>query len=199
MSDLEPIGELHEERGEFWIENPWKMNNQPVNVSGYEPNQIFLNLGDGTYAEIGHLTSADSDGDGRGAMVTDVDGDLQPDLLVRQSGGGPLRIYANRFPPTSRLVVSLEGTESNRIGIGAILTARAGDLELTRQMFPTVNFASSQPAEVRFGLGDATRVDELSIRWPSGATQQLADLPVGAHIRVTEGSAEYDVLHRAPR
>ena len=197
MNDLAPIGELDVERGEFWIENPWKMNNQPVNVSGYEPNQVFLNVAPGDFVEIGYLTTTDSDGDGRGTMVADVTGDLQPDLIVRQSGGGPLRIYANRFPPTNRLVVSLEGVDSNRLGIGATLVAEVGDREITRQMFPTTNFASSQPAEVRFGLGAAERVDRLTIRWPSGTEQTLTDLPAGRHLRVTEGESDYRVLFEA--
>ena len=74
LKDLPPIGELDAERGEFWIENPWKMNNRPLNISAYEPNQVFLGFGSDRFIEIGHLTTADSDGDGRGAMIADIDG-----------------------------------------------------------------------------------------------------------------------------
>jgi len=197
MSDLKPIGELEEERGEFWLENPWKMNNEPVNVSGYEPNQVFMNLGNDEFSEIGYISSADSDGDGRGAMVSDIDGDLQPDLLVRQSGGGPLLVYSNRFPKASRLVVSLQGVESNKLGLGATITAYAGAEVWVRQMFPTTNFASSQPAEVRFGLGSAEQVDRLTILWPSGQLQELKEVPVNVNLRVTEGVADPEILHRA--
>ena len=197
LKDLPPIGELDAERGEFWIENPWKMNNRPLNVSAYEPNQVFLNLGTGSFVEIGYHTTADSDGDGRGVMVADVTGDLQPDLLVRQAGGGPIRVYANRFPPTSRLVVSLTGTKSNRLGVGATIFAEAGGQRLMRQLFPDNNFASSQAAEVRFGLGQAKTVDRLMVRWPSGAVQEFAAVPAGNHIRITEGQPEYEVLYSA--
>lgn len=197
MKDLPPVGELDAERGEFWIENPWKMNNRPLNVSAYEPNQVFLGFASDRFVEIGHLTTADSDGDGRGAMVADVDGDLQPDLVVRQAGGGPLRIYANRFPPASRLVVSLAGTDSNRLGIGATVIAEVGGKRLMRQMFPDANFASSQPCEVRFGLGSAKTVDRLVVRWPSGAVQELEDVAAGRHIRITEGKPGYEVLFSA--
>ena len=195
LKDLPPIGELDAERGEFWIENPWKMNNRPLNVSAYEPNQVFLGFASDRYVEIGHLTTADSDGDGRGAMVADVDGDLQPDVLVRQAGGGALRVYANRFPPTSRLVVSLEGRESNRLGIGATIVAEVGGARLMRQLFTDTNFASSQPAEVRFGLGSAKAVDRLIVRWPSGAEQVVEKVPVDQNIRITEGEPGYRVLH----
>ena len=197
LKDLPPIGELDAERGEFWIENPWKMNNRPLNVSAYEPNQVFLAVARDRYVEIGHLTAADSDGDGRGAMIADVDGDLQPVVLVRQAGGGPLRVYSNRFPPVNRLVVSLEGVESNRLGIGATVIAEIGDRRLARQMFPDTNFASSQPCEVRFGLGAAEVVDRLVVRWPSGRVQELEGVPAGGHIRITEGEPDYRVLFRA--
>ena len=194
LKDLPPIGELDTERGEFWIDNPWKMNNRPLNISAYEPNQVFLNFGSGLFVEIGHLTAADSDGDGRGAMVADVTGDLQPDILVRQAGGGPIRVFANRFPPASRLEVSLAGVASNRLGIGATIVAEVDGRRLVRQMFPTTNFASSQAAQVRFGLGEAKVVDRLVVHWPSGAVQELAGVRPGRHIRITEGKPEYEVL-----
>lgn len=195
--DLEAVGELDEERGEFWIENPWKMNALPYNVSAYEPNQVFLNLGSTTFAEVGFQTTTDSEGDGRGAMAADIDGDLQPDLLVRHAGGGPLTVWANRFPPASRLIVSLEGRESNALGIGAVITAVADGREVVRQMFPTNNFASSQPAMLDFGLGDAERVDRLEILWPSGERQVLRDLEVNRHLRITEGDDSPRVLYEA--
>lgn len=194
MKDLPPVGELDVERGEFWIENPWKMNNRAINVSAYEPNQVFLNFGSDRFIEIGYLTTADSDGDGRGAMVADVTGDLQPDILVRQAGGGPIRIYANRFPPTSRLVVSLNGVKSNRLGIGATVIAEVGGRRLMRQMFPDTNFASSQANEVRFGLGKAEVVDRLIVQWPAGLVQEFESVPVGNHIRITEGRPDYEIL-----
>ena len=197
LKDLPPVGELDAERGEFWIENPWKMNNRPLNVSAYEPNQVFLAVASDRYVEIGHLTTADSDGDGRGAMVADVDGDLQPDVVVRQAGGGAVRVYRNRFPPASRLVVSLDGVESNRLGVGATIVAQVGGKRLMSQLFTDTNFASSQPAEVSFGLGTSRVVDRLTVLWPSGARQELEEVPAGRHIRITEGEPGYEVLFAA--
>ena len=74
LKDMEPIGEIDEARGEFWIPHPWKMNRLNFNVSAYEPNQVFLNIGPRRFAEIGYLTDADSDGDGRGILAAAVTG-----------------------------------------------------------------------------------------------------------------------------
>ena len=174
--------------------NPWQVGLTSWNLSAYEPNQVFLNLGEERFIEIGYLTGGDSDGDGRGALVADLNGDLQPDLIVRQSGGGPLRVYANRFPSASRLVVSLEGTTSNRLGIGATVVAEVGARKIVRQLFPTNNFLVTQASQVEFGLGTAPQVDKLTVRWPSGPSQELRDVPAGMHIRITEGKAEVAVL-----
>lgn len=194
LIDVAPPGDPDESRGEFWLSNAWRVPSTDHNLSAYEPNQVFLNISRTRFAEIGHLTTANSDGDGRGVMVADINGDLQPDLLVRHSGGGPLRVYANRFPPASRLVVSLDGTKSNRLGIGATIIAEVGDRQITRQMFPTNNYVTSQASEVRFGLGQASQVARLVVRWPSGTVQDFRSVPAGVHIRITEDESEFQVL-----
>ena len=189
---------LDQKRGEVWLDNPWSIGQTDHNLSAYERNQVYLNLGDRGFVNVGALTSADSQGDGRGVLIADVNGDLQPDLIVRQSGGGPLVVYANRFPPRSRLEVSLEGTTSNRMGVGATVIAEIGQRRLARQLFPQNNFVTSQDCRVRFGLGDAQKVDRLVIRWPSGTVQEHREVPVGVHIRVREGAEEYTILKRRP-
>ena len=195
-TDVGPPEALDRSRDQFWI-NGWKAGKSGRNLSAFEPNQVFLNAGRARFLDIGFLTGAGSDGDGRGVMVADVTGDLQPDLLVRQSGGGPLRVDANRFPPAGRLVVSLRGTDSDRLGVGARVVARVGGRALARQLFPTNNFVTAQASQVRFGLGDARRVDLLRVHWPSGAIDELRSIPAGLHIRITEGQSAYEVIQRA--
>ena len=63
---VEPAGTIDEKRGQFWVDSPWKFMQTPNNLSSYEPNQVFLNLGNGRFMDIGHLSTANSDGDGRG-------------------------------------------------------------------------------------------------------------------------------------
>ena len=179
------------------MDNTFKVFTSNGNLSAYEPNQVFLNVAPGRFANIGYLTTADSDGDGRGALVTDVTGDLHPDLLVRQAGGGPLRIYANRFPRSNRLVVSLDGVESNRLGVGARVTVEVEGRPIVRQIYPTNNFIVSQASEARFGLGDAEKVERLVVNWPSGLVQEFRSVPINAHIRIREDNPRFRVLHEA--
>lgn len=177
---------MNKKKGEFWVDNPWKFSSSGENLSCYERNGVFLNETGESFHDLSFLSGADSDGDGRTATSADLNGDGMPELLVRQAGGGPLRIYENRFPTTSWLKVSLRGTESNRFGIGAKLVCEANGGRVCRELYPHVNFLSQDPAVVHFGLGEAAKVDRLTIRWPSGRTQEFRDLAVNQYLLIHE-------------
>jgi len=179
-------GKLDSSLNEFWSENPWDIITQGHNLSAYERKRAFLNVRGRGFLDISALTGADGDGDGRCAVAGDFRNNGQLDLVLRQSGGGPLLLYENRFPRRHYLEVSLRGRSSNRLGIGARLTAVAGGQTLVRELYPLNSFRSQMPSMVHFGLAEATRVERLTIRWPSGREQHLTDLAADRHIRVDE-------------
>ncbi len=187
-ASVPPVGQLDQAAGQFWVVNPWAIVSEGHNLSAYERNRTFLNLGGERFADISFLTGTDSDGDGRSVFCADLDRDGMQDLVVRQAGGGPLLLFLNRFPPQHFLEVSLRGTRSNGLGVGARLTAEVGPRHLVREMYPSNTYACQHPCEVHFGLGDATRVDRLTIRWPSGFIQELTGVAADQHLRITEGS-----------
>jgi hypothetical protein len=180
---IAPAGDLA--RGSFWVSNPF-LYPPNQNLSAYEPNQVFLNRGRGAFLTVTYLSGAGSDGDGRGALIADLTGDLQPDVLARHSGGGVLRLYANRMPAANRLTVRLKGTASNRRGIGACVRATIGARTLVREVFANNNFFCQAAPQAEFGLGDATKVDVLEIAWPSGKSQRIEDVAAGQVLTVTE-------------
>lgn len=167
------------------MSNPWKIGNH--NVSAFERNRVLLNTGHGRFVEISHGTAADLDSDTRGVAVGDLNGDGMPDLIVRNSGGGPLRILENHWPKTNWLTVSLRGVKSNSLGLGAKLKVEVGGRTLWRELYPVSSFLSQLPSRVRFGLGAHRQVDRLSIYWPSGIVQQFKGLTADSHLRITEG------------
>jgi hypothetical protein len=181
------MGEVDQAHGQFWVGNPWRIVAEQKNLSAYERNRSFLNLGGGRFADISFLTGTDSDGDGRSVIGADLDGDGMQDLIVRQAGGGPLLIFLNRFPKQHYLRVSLRGTRSNRLGVGARLIAQVGSRQLVREMYPANTYASQAPCEVYFGLGASTNVDRLTIRWPSGDVQEISNIAADQKLRVNEG------------
>lgn len=180
-------GKLDKELGEFWSANPWTIVTEGHNLSAFERNRVFLNVGGKDFLDISHLTGADSDGDGRSVVAADFRNVGQLDLIVRQAGGGPLRLYENRLPRKRYLTVSLRGRDSNRQGVGARLTATVAGRTIVREMFPACGYQSQAPNVVHFGLGDDPTVDTLTVRWPSGKVQVLQGVGADRHIVIDEG------------
>jgi enediyne biosynthesis protein E4 len=180
-------GEVDHSLGEFWVTNPWDIVEKGHNLSAFERKRTFLNIRGKDFLDISYLTGADSDGDGRSVVAGDFRNDGRLDLVVRQVGGGPVLLFENQFPKSHYLTISLRGTASNLLGIGARLTAIASGRELTRELFPHNSFHSQMPSRLHFGLGDATRIDRLTVRWPSGAVQTLDDVAADRHVVITEG------------
>lgn len=179
-------GEVDQKLGEFWVTNPWDIVNQGHNLSAYERKRAFLNIHGRGFLDMSYLTGADSDGDGRSVVAGDFRNDGRLDLVVRQVGGGPLLLFENRFPKAHYLTVSLRGRTSNRMGIGARLTAVVAGQQQVRELYPENGFHSQMPSRVHFGLGDSRKIDRLTVRWPSGTVQTFEDLAADRHIVITE-------------
>jgi hypothetical protein len=180
------------EAGEFWVENPYKMPGQAFNLSAYERNRLFLNLDGRSFLDASFASRVDIDADSRAVVAADFDGNGTPDLLVASVGGGPLRLFLNRFPSSAgHLRLTLAGIESNRAGIGARVVAEVGGRRLVRDMFLANGGTGLGPAEVHLGLGSAKKVDRLSVRWPTGTTQQFSGLPANSRVTLIEDSPDY--------
>ncbi|HZT80936.1 MAG TPA: ASPIC/UnbV domain-containing protein [Gemmataceae bacterium] len=187
-------GKLDASLREFWVNNPWKIVAHGHNLSAFERNRAFLNVKGQDFLDISHLTGADSDGDGRAVVAADFRNVGMLDLIVRQAGGGPLLLFENRLPRKHYLEVSLRGDKSNRQGVGARLTAVVRGQQLVRELYPANSYFSQAPHVAHFGLGDAAAVDRLTIRWPSGKVQVLADLKGDRHVVVDESKDGADAV-----
>jgi len=188
-------GELDAELEEFWIGNPWKIAREE-NLSSFERNRAYLNANGENFFEVSHISGADTDADGRSVIAVDFRNTGQLDLVVRSVGGGPLRIYENQLPPRNHLKVTLRGTRSNRLGLGARILAQVGDQQMVREMYPINTYRSQAPAMVHFGLGEATTVDRLVIQWPSGEDQVFENVEANRSILIREGK---DAIRPYPR
>jgi hypothetical protein len=193
-ADVKQPGKLDDKLGEFWVGNPWAIVRNEHNLSSFERNRMYLNAGGAEFVEVSGISGADSDGDGRSAVAADFRNTGQPDLIVRQVGGGPLLLYENRLPRKHYLTVSLRGSASNRRGIGARLTAEIGQRTIVRELYPANTFRSQTPAQVQFGLADDVTVDKLTIRWPSGKVQVLTGVAADRHIVVDEAKEAAEAI-----
>jgi hypothetical protein len=182
---LPQVGELDREAGEFWMENPFDIVANGENLSAYERNCVFMNVDGLSFIDASFSSGADIDSDSRSVIATDFNNDGSIDLLVGSVGGGPLRLFLNRMPQGNRLRIELEGTQSNRQGIGTRIIAKAGERQVVRDVFPANGFAGQSPAHIDLRVGDAASVD-LTVRWPSGRIQSRRAVPTGTLLKLVE-------------
>jgi tetratricopeptide (TPR) repeat protein len=169
------------------------------------PNVVLWNRGGQRFLDVtraagmGHLQK------GHGIAFADLDHDGDQDVL-HQLGGFFLvdRFHSALFenPGSSNHWITLElsGTRSNRMAVGArialVLQTPAGKREVHRAAGSVSSFGGS-PHRQEIGLGDATRIESLTIRWPRTAEPQVfTDVPLDSFLRVTEGAPSFERLER---
>jgi hypothetical protein len=125
----------------------------------------------------------------RGLAVGDFDNDGRLDVLVGNNGGPPLLLRNVAEHGNHWLGVRLQGVRCNRDGIGASLTWTAGGVRRARLKTAGGSYLSSHDPREVLGLGPATRVDRLEIRWPGpdGFVETLKDLPVDRYVSIVQG------------
>lgn len=168
-----------------------------------EPNVLFRNLGDGTFADITATAGTGSLGKGHGATFADFDRDGDLDLYAGLGGHYDADTWANALyrndgPAQHYLSIELVGTQANRSAIGTRVAAFAAGRTIRAQRQSGFGFGSSNEPLLHLGLGSATRVDSLHVLWPGHARQRFFDLPVDCRIRIAQREAHYQMLRRPP-
>jgi len=153
-----------------------------------QPNTVFRNLGGSKFTALTEEAgfTAQPPRRHRGSAFGDLNHDGKLDLVVTALSA-PAEIWINDSPDHNHwLELKLQGTKSNRDGIGArIRLVAAGQTQY--QYFSTASgYASSSAGPVHFGLGDAKVADEIEIRWPSGTTQVLKNVEADRILHVQE-------------
>jgi hypothetical protein len=153
------------------------------------PRLVFRSLGDGKFEEL-----IDEAGPGvaaphasRGCAFGDFDNDGDLDVVVVNMNEPPSLLRNDVSGDGHWLKVLLVGVKSNRSAIGARVVARYGERTQAQEVMASSSFYSANDRRLHFGLGPATTAD-LTVRWPSGATEKAAGVEAGQLVVIREGS-----------
>ena len=129
----------------------------------------------------------------RTLVTGDIDNDGDLDLLVSNNGQPPDLLRNDAAGGLGNaLLIKLRGRQSNRDGIGALVTATVGSRRLVREVRAGSSYLGQNDVRLHVGLGRATTVERLEIRWPSGQVEVLKDVAAQQVVTVAEGAGIVD-------
>lgn len=175
-------------RKDLFIANGDVQNNveQYSSRKSRQPNSVLLGEADGPFRDgAARAGIMDDLGQHRGAGFGDLNRDGSIDIVVSRLGE-PARVYRNT-QSNNWLIIDLEGTKSNRDGIGARVQCATPDgRRQWNHLSTSLGYGSSSASTVHFGLGANPAVSELEIHWPSGEVQRITDIEANRYLTVRE-------------
>lgn len=154
-----------------------------------EPNLVMRGVGDGRFEEVLPRggTASPLVATSRGAAFGDLDGDGGIDIVVvnRDSRAHVLRnIVPNRGGWISFRVLERNGADA----LGAVVTAAVGGKRLRRDALSAFSYASASDPRAHFGLGAASGVTEVRVRWVDGTEESFGDFEGGRVVELRRGA-----------
>jgi hypothetical protein len=163
-------------------------------VTFKEPMQLFRNLGNGKFTEIGHLTSGPLSNQivGRGIAFGDLFNTGNMDAVVSVNEGTPEVLRNDTKNGNSYLSVRLHGVHANRDGIGAEVTAITKWGKQMQCVRSGSSYCSANQLMANFGIGLLDKVDSVIVRWNAVSADTITNIPANQTITVTEGTHSYE-------
>jgi hypothetical protein len=162
------------------------------------PRVLFLNRGDGKFDQAtgrggSGLTTPRSS---RGAAFGDFDNDGDVDVLVMNMNEPPSLLRNDYRGGNHWLTVELQGTTSNRLGLGATVRVTAGGRTQARAILSQSSYYSHDDLRAHFGLGSAAAADRIDVAWPNGRHDVVEHVAADRFVVVREGSGLAEPLPR---
>ncbi len=151
-----------------------------------ENNLVFKNLGNYKFSESGKDWGLDHFGFSLAAVNCDFDRDGDIDVFVMHRDEPPI-LYKNTSKDSGTLI-KLNGTKSNRNGIGTKVTIETDSGTFVKQINVARGYLSSDEAIAHFGITNETEINRLAVHWPSGINQEFKGLEGGKIYEITESA-----------
>ena len=156
-----------------------------------EPLVLFANNG-GDFKNVSEKSGAvfNRSFSGRGMATGDFDNDGDLDVVVSNNGEAPLLLRNDGGNKNNWIGLTLVAKDSNTAAVGAVITWQAGTLKRSRLKTGGGSFLSSHDPREILGVGSATKIDWVEIRWPSGKVDRLTNPPLNTYVKVVEGAGK---------
>lgn len=124
----------------------------------------------------------------RGTAAADINGDGRIDVAVLRLNDQASLLSNTTTDLGHWMGIELQGTTSNRDGIGATVIVRAEGRGWRRDRMSSASYLSCDSPVLHFGLADQVRIDTVTVRWPGGTEEQFTSTPVDSVSRLVEGT-----------
>ncbi len=159
-----------------------------MSFSGNEKNRLFHNQGNHSFNETAARHGVDNTRDGRGLIIADFDNDGAQDMYVINSNHEAV-LYHNQAGKNGNWIeIRLQGTKSNRDGIGTRVTFYTDDGVFYRETNAGNGYEGQSTAFVHVGLGKISKIQKMAVIWSNGDKQTFENVEAGIRYKLVEGS-----------
>jgi enediyne biosynthesis protein E4 len=179
-----------------------QVDSLPAGTPYREPKLLHFNQQNGTFCDASNQAGPAlmEKRVSRGLAVGDLFNDGNMDVVIEDLDGSPMILRNHEIGGHHWVSFELAGTKSNRLAIGARLKLVAGGMAQTEEIHSGGgSYLSRNDLRIHFGLGSATKIDRLEIRWPSGATDLIKDLAADTFYAVLEGKGRVERAQILPK
>ena len=128
----------------------------------------------------------------------DVNNDGNIDIAILNVGEPPTLLINRSSNANHHVLFKLIGTKSNRAAIGARVTIAAAGVRQFSEVRAGGSYLSQNDLRPHFGLGAATKIDSVEIRWPTGKVEMLENITADAIYTIVEGEGIRDTKPLPP-
>ena len=167
-----------------------EVDKQHLGSNFMEPRILYHNNGNGKFTDVSDVAgpAINVASSSRGLAIGDLWNDGRLEAVISNMSAAPSLLENQLRSPNHWIAIRTVGTKSNRDGIGARITVKIGPRTLVDEVRSGSSYISNNDMRVHFGLGAATKIDWLQIRWPSGLTERFTDIAVDKIHTLKEGT-----------
>jgi hypothetical protein len=152
---------------------------------------LYHNSGNGRFEDVTSIAGPGLElrRSGRGVAFGDLSNRGNLDILVNNQNDPPTLLRNQGESSNHWISIRAVGTKSNRDGIGARVEVQTSGRRQIQEVTSGGSYLSQSDLRLHFGLGAATRIERIVVRWPSGIVDSVERISADQFLVFEEGRA----------